>query len=454
VSDLTLADLTTCFGGAIPAVVVTADASGNPNVTYVSRAHAVDTERIALSNQFFSKTARNLVDNPRVSLLLVDPTSHDEYRLSLRFERTERRGQVFERLRDDVDALALLSGMQDVFRLRGADIYRVLHIEHVQASRPGVSRAHRPATPRAVDMAGLAELCERLARCADLDVLVSTTVAGLARLGYEHVQLLLLDEDGRRLYTIGSHGYAYEGVGAEVVVGEGLVGMAAAQCRPVRMGNLRQMAKYSRSVRRSVEAEAAEPVRDVALPELPGVESRVVVPAMALGQLVGVLVAERSEPVAFDASDEALLSVIAAIVASAVEAARAAEREDVRDAVPAAVAVSPGQSGNARSTVRFYASDASTFLDGEYLIKGVAGRILWSLLRQHEAAGRTNFTNRELRMDPSLELPGFKDNFESRLILLKRRLDERQAPVRIHKTGRGRFRLDVATAIRLEAADE
>lgn len=461
-AEPTLSDLTLCFEGAVPAVIATAAADGTPNITYLSRVQRVDDERIALSNQFFSKTARNLAENPRASVLLIDPTTYDQYRLCVAFERTERRGPVFERLRADVDALAALEGMHDVFKLRAADIYRVLHIERISTAlvraregEPVRPRADAPGASDAPDATGLAEIVARLSRCPDLDSLVAATVDGLTEgLGYESAMLLLLDEAGERLYTIASRGFEVEGVGSEVVIGEGMVGMAAARCAPLRIGNLRQMSKYSHTVRRSYESGGPiGPGRDIAMPALPDVQSRVAVPAVVLGQLVGVVVVESTRAVAYTAADEVVLSVVASLVASAVEAERARQgdepgppRAPTRGTPTTAVAAGPA------TRVRFFEVDGSTFLDGDYLIKGVAGRILWSLLQHHEREGRVDFTNREVRLDPSLDLPTFRDNFESRLILLKRRLDERAAPIRIEKTGRGRFRLAVDGLVTLDLA--
>ena len=133
-SRLTLHDIQSCFEGIIPAEIATASADGVPNVTHLSRVHMVDDERVALSNQFFSKTMRNLAENPHACVVVVDPLTYDSYRMMLVYERTERRGPIFERLRRDVDAIAALTGMAGVFKLRSADIDRVVEVEQVLAA--------------------------------------------------------------------------------------------------------------------------------------------------------------------------------------------------------------------------------------------------------------------------------------------------------------------------------
>ena len=72
------------------------------------------------------------------------------------------------------------------------------------------------------------------------------------------------------------------------------------------------------------------------------------------------------------------------------------------------------------------------------------------MLPEYAGQGRTEFSNRELRLDASLKLPDVSDNLEARLLLLQRRLAEHGGGLRIDKTGRGRFRLVVELPVELE----
>jgi hypothetical protein len=94
--------------------------------------------------------------------------------------------------------------------------------------------------------------------------------------------------------------------------------------------------------------------------------------------------------------------------------------------------------------LRYFARDRSVFVDGDYLIKGVAGAIFWKLARRQAESGQADFTTRELRLAADeLGLPDVKDNVDVRLLLLQRRLAERDGPLRIQRTGRGRYRFEV-----------
>ena len=450
-----LSRILVCCEGMVPAVVATSAADGTPNVTFLSRVHVVDDERVALSNQFFSKTARNLAENPRASVVLIDPVEYRQFRLSLVYERTERRGPVFERLREDVDLIAALSNMSDVFRLRAADIYRVLDLEEVPANADAPPPPHRRREQLPVELASerLGELLERLLRCGDADTMVDTALRGLDELlGHEHSILTLWDDAAPRLYTIASRGYPEVGIGSEVLVGDGILGVTAERCTPIRRGGVRQMQKYASRVRQAYEDHGVTGELGIPVPRLDLVDSQLAVPAVAFGQLVGVLAVETTEALAYDAVDQAHLLAVAAVLAHAIEA----ERSDMdgsltADAVAGTTpADADADDAGAVTHVRSYDADGSIFVDGEYLIRGVAGRALWSILRRHVDEGTTEFSNKELRLDPSLGLPPFRDNLDSRLLLLKRRLDERQAPMRIVKTGRGRFRIELDRPVRLE----
>jgi len=112
----------------IPAVMVTCSAAGVPNATVISQVHYVDETHVALSFQFFSKTIQNVRENPRAFVCLNDIAGHAHWVLDLQFERSETEGPIFDVMDMQIEAIASATGMSGIFKLRAADIYRVLSV--------------------------------------------------------------------------------------------------------------------------------------------------------------------------------------------------------------------------------------------------------------------------------------------------------------------------------------
>jgi uncharacterized protein len=122
--------------GAVPSILVTCSPSGVPNVTIISQVYWVDEERVALSFQFFSKTIKNVRENPRASVWLVSPIDLTAWVLDIRYLHSETEGPTFDQMDMQLEAIASMSGMSDVFKLKAADIYAVESVQKIDANGP------------------------------------------------------------------------------------------------------------------------------------------------------------------------------------------------------------------------------------------------------------------------------------------------------------------------------
>lgn len=439
-----LASIAPCFEGVAPASVCSCSRDGWPNVTFLSIVHRLDENHVGLSFQFFNKTRKNVQQNPLAQVIVVMPGTADQYRLDLRYLRTETDGPAFDRMRARLEAIASQTGMSRVFKLRGVDVFEVLECRSVnQGGRSEVA-------PQPESMHELEAFTERLSACDDLDALLTTALDALADLfGYGHSFVMFPDEDGTRLYTGASHGFDPSGVGSEVLVGEGMLGLSAARRSAVRVTNLALERVVAQAVRSGFERRGEESLleKEIALPGLPDARSHLVLPLLSRHRLLGVLCLQSAEPGRFLEADERLMQIVARHLAASMAGTLAAGSAEPTVATVQSERPAPAAS---RAVVRHYRSDDSIFIDDGYLTKGIPGRLFWKLLQAFVGTGRAAFTNKEIRLDGSLGLPDIKDNLETRLILLRRRLDERCAFIRLIPAGRGRLRLEVQRSLGLE----
>jgi adenylate cyclase len=399
----------------------------------MSVVHYVDSERVALSRQFFNKTRANLDANPFGQVRVVDPETLEQYELDLEFVQTETHGPAFEAMRANLEAVASQTGMSGVFRLRGVDIHRVLRCERVGQT----VQVPRPRPVRDM-LAPLDELARQLAGCREYGEASRVALEALEDVfGFAPAILLVRDPAAERLFAVASNGHPRSAAGAEVTVGSGVIGTAAAAAQVICVPNLARSRVMQAAVRSQMISEGEPSVTQIPLPGLEHARSVAAVPLEVHDRVSGVLYLESEEVGRFGPHNERLLRIIGRHIAAVLRGVEAETDEASSDEMHEPDRPVTGEP----VSVTYYQADDSVFIDDAYVIKGAPGRILWKMLREYAQTRRTTFTNRELRLDESLGLPAGADNLEARLLMLRRRLAGGRFLIELERVGRGRMSL-------------
>lgn len=440
-----LADLADAFEGVIPSILATSSADGVPNISYLSHVVLIDERHVALSNQFFGKTLANLAANPQAAIIVVHGITGEQFRLDAVWLGNEFSGPVFDEVEGQLRASSSQIGMEDVMRLASVGIFRVEAITAIDRAA-GLAPAVLP--PRRSRLSAAAEVVAAVGAAAEAERIVAALLDGvIAGFDAQAAALFQLDPAGGSLVTLASRGYPATGTGSEVAMGEGIVGLAAAGRRVMRVADMSRVRRFGAAIRSSGLALGPEPP-PIALPDLADAQSRIAVPMQARGRLYGVLFAESRERLAFRQEDAVALELVAGHAAACLLWGEPAEEEE--PATPAPAPAAAAEAGGFR--ILHHRQDDSVFIDNDYLIRGVAGRLLVWLVESHLREGRLEFSNREIRLAPELRLPDYKDNLETRLLLLRQRLEERAAPVQLERAGRGLVRLRLQGRPRIETS--
>ena len=133
--------------------------------------------------------------------------------------------------------------------------------------------------------------------------------------------VLMMDAGGGKLYTVASRGYPQSGVGSEIALGCGVIGVAARERTPIRIGHMTAEYSYGRAMRESAEREGLGGLETaIPLPGLTDPRSQLAVPILAGGRLLGVLYVESPLELRFTYDDEDALVAIAAQLGMAIRA--------------------------------------------------------------------------------------------------------------------------------------
>ena len=180
------------------------------------------------------------------------------------------------------------------------------------------------------------EIIERVAsqisKTLNLDAIAKTMLISMEEyFGFKHSMILLLDSSESALKVIATHGYKEEGIGAEVKIGVGVIGMVAKKKKLMRMANLGAQKQYMQAIKQQIQPSEDTVVADeISLPGLKNAESQVAIPMLMEDELIGVFSVESDEVNIFDKSDELIIKILANQTANALQNAKLYQLEQER----------------------------------------------------------------------------------------------------------------------------
>ena len=197
--------------------------------------------------------------------------------------------------------------------------------EQIAENQQAIDRLNRDLARKSTEVRIIQQISAEITSTLDLDEVLEIVLRAMDRvLGFAHSMVLLKDVADDVLRVAATRGYADQGAGAQVRLGEGVIGVVGGRRRMMRIGNIGASMRYLSSVRARMEAsgEVGAAAAPVALPGLADVQSQLALPLTVKDRLVGVLAVESRTPNAFDELDEVLLGIVANQAATAIDNAR------------------------------------------------------------------------------------------------------------------------------------
>jgi class 3 adenylate cyclase len=197
--------------------------------------------------------------------------------------------------------------------------------EKIAENQQTIDQLNRDLARKSNEVRIIQQISSEITSTLDLDEVLAIVLRAMERvLGFQYSMVLLKDLAQAKLRVFASRGYEPNGVGAEVALGHGVLGVVAERKRMMRIGNIGSSVAYLAGIRARMEA-AGDLAPGADTPVLPGLakaQSQLALPLLVKDRLIGVLAVESPKANAFDELDEILLTIVANQAATAIDNAR------------------------------------------------------------------------------------------------------------------------------------